>query len=175
MKKHLTLSLFFIFLTLVACQQKQKQTTPEESAQYREDLIKANQYLVKQDAATIAAFVKRHNWQMTSTKTGLWYSVIEKGSGPAVEKGCDVTLKYKISLLDGTLCYSSDSLGPKTFRVTQGGVESGLEEGVLLLHQGDKARFIMPPHLAHGLIGDQNKIPARASIVYEVEIINIAK
>ena len=62
----------------------------------------------------------------------------------------------------------------KQFRIGQGGVESGLEEGVLLLlHEGDKATFIMPPHLAHGLPGDGNRIPARSIIVYEVELVKV--
>ena len=41
------------------------------------------------------------------------------------------------------------------------------------MHEGDKARFIMPPHLAHGLLGDNHKIPARAIIIYEVELIKL--
>jgi FKBP-type peptidyl-prolyl cis-trans isomerase len=53
-------------------------------------------------------------------------------------------------------------------------VESGLEEGILLLQEGDKARFIMPPHLAHGLIGDRDKIPARATIIYDLELVSLS-
>ena len=37
----------------------------------------------------------------------------------------------------------------------------------------EKFRFIMPPHKAHGLLGDLHKIPARSIIIYNVEIINI--
>jgi len=82
-------------------------------------------------------------------------------------------LNYRISLLDGTLCYSSDSLGVKEFAIGHGGVESGLEEGILLLKVGDKARFIMPPFKAHGLLGDMKKIPARSIIVYEIELLKL--
>ena len=84
-----------------------------------------------------------------------------------------VTLAYDVSLLDGTHCYGSDSLGFKQFRVGQGGVESGLEEGILMLNKGSKAIFIMPPHLAHGLTGDGDQIPARSVIVYHVELIKV--
>ena len=83
------------------------------------------------------------------------------------------TINYSISLLDGTECYNSDDSGPRQFKIGQGGVESGLEEGILFMHEGDKARFIMPPHLAHGLLGDNHKIPARAIIIYEVELIKL--
>ena len=62
-----------------------------------------------------------------------------------------------------------------SFKVGFGGVESGLEEGVLLLRTGDKARFIMPPHLAHGLIGDGDCIPMRAIIIYDVELVRVSE
>jgi FKBP-type peptidyl-prolyl cis-trans isomerase len=41
------------------------------------------------------------------------------------------------------------------------------------MHVGDKARLILPPHLAHGLLGDENRIPARSIIVYEIELLDI--
>jgi FKBP-type peptidyl-prolyl cis-trans isomerase len=79
-------------------------------------------------------------------------------------------IDYSVSLLDGTECYSSKSTGPQEFRIGQDNVESGLHEAILLMKVGDKARFILPPHLAHGLIGDQNKIPAMSTIIYDVEL-----
>ena len=99
--------------------------------------------------------------------------IYEKGEGEKVEKDKVIEISYKVWLLDGTLCYSSDKDGVKRFLVGSGGVELGLEQGVLFLQQGDKARFIMPPHLAHGLLGDEVMIPARSTIVYEVELLNV--
>ena len=110
---------------------------------------------------------------MSTTETGLWYQIYEHGTGDSARNGLIASLKYTVSLLDGTLCYTSDSTGEKTFLIGQGGVESGLEEGILLMRCGDKARFIMPPHLAHGLPGDNDKIPPRSTIVYQVELLNL--
>lgn len=99
--------------------------------------------------------------------------VYEKGSGSKAKKGKIATINAKISLLDGTVCYKTDSLHPKVFKIGRGGVESGLEEGMLLLNQGDKARLILPPYMAHGLLGDEDKIPPRSTIVYELEVLKI--
>jgi FKBP-type peptidyl-prolyl cis-trans isomerase len=107
---------------------------------------------------------------MKETSTGLWYMIYAHGSGVKAEKGNSISLRFSISLLDGNLCYSSDSLGLKKFLIGSGHVESGLEEAVLLLHQGDKARFILPPHLAYGLLGDNNKIPPGSAILYEITV-----
>jgi len=54
-----------------------------------------------------------------------------------------------------------------------GNVESGLEEGVLLMRVGDKALMLMPPHLAHGLTGDGDCIQRRAIILYDIELVSI--
>jgi FKBP-type peptidyl-prolyl cis-trans isomerase len=51
-------------------------------------------------------------------------------------------------------------------------VESGLHEGIKYMKKGEKARLILPPHLAHGLIGDMNKIPMNATLIYDIQVID---
>ncbi len=139
----------------------------------QEDLINANRKLVGKDAEEIKDYLRENNLEMTETNTGLWYNIEKEGAGPMAKKGDIAKIAYKIALLDGTLCYSSDSLGLKEFKIGQGGVESGLEEGILLLNKGAKARFILPPHRAHGLVGDDDKIPAHSTIIYDVELVDL--
>jgi len=136
-------------------------------------LIEMNRALVRKDRLRIEGYVSRNNLDMKETGTGLWYSILRNGNGEKVKSGVRVNLDFSVSLLDGHECYNSQKEGIKTFVVGQGGVESGLEEGILLMHIGDKAKFIMPPHLAYGLTGDANKIPARAIIIYDVELLSI--
>ncbi len=163
--------LILLALTLAGCDNGEKRNGKVPMS--KENLIKANKGLVSLDKERIEAFVKRHNWDMEMSETGLWHQIYEHGTGDSAQTGKVATLKFEVSLLDGTLCYTSDSIGPKTFLIGQGGVESGLEEAVLLMRIGDKARFILPPHLAYGLIGDEDKIPARATIVYNVELLKL--
>ncbi len=153
----------------------QKPGAPSEAEvrQTREAMVGANRIMVKKDQEKIRAWVRRNHPEMQVTETGLWYAVDSTGRGEKAGSGQTVTLKYTLSLLDGTPCYSSDISGPKQFVVGQGGVESGLEEGVLMMRQGDKARFVLPPHLGQGFTGDGDKIPQRAILVYEVEMLKI--
>ena len=74
--------------------------------------------------------------------------------------------------MDGTECYSSAAEGPKTFKVGHENLESGIHKGVQFLKRGDKALIMIPSHLAHGLLGDMNKIPPQRAIVYDVKILN---
>ena len=76
-------------------------------------------------------------------------------------------------MLDGKLCYSSDKNGPKTFKVDFDNVETGIHQGIKLMREGEKAIFILPSHLAHGLTGDNDKIPPKASVYYEVEVLSV--
>ncbi|MFO7828636.1 MAG: FKBP-type peptidyl-prolyl cis-trans isomerase [Bacteroidales bacterium] len=159
-----------------SCDSVQEKSEKDNKVKYsKKSLEKINQLLVEKDVEIIKNYIERREWDMEMTETGLWYMIYQEGSGDLIEENDFIIMNYKIWLMDGTLCYSSDSLGPKSFIVGKGGVESGLEEGLLLLKNGSRARFIMPPHLAHGLIGDNEKIPARATIIYDVEITDVKK
>jgi len=142
----------------------------KSSGDTRESFMNINRYLVKRQQEIIAAFVERTGWEMNTTKTGLWYMIYENGTGEKGGKDKIITLDYSISLLDGTLCDTSAEENPKSFRIGHGGVEPGLEEGALLLREGDKARLIMSPHLAHGNFGDRDKIPPGEILLYDVYV-----
>ncbi|NOY36050.1 MAG: peptidylprolyl isomerase [Chlorobi bacterium] len=172
MKFKMTYFLPVILLFLIACgrqeHQQQKNNTPSENV-----LMETNRYLAEKDGERITSYIQRHGWNMQHTGTGLWYEIYVHGTGTPVTQGRQVTLDYTLSLLDGTVCYSSETAGPKSFTAGRGGVEAGLEQGVLMLREGDRARFILPPWLAYGVPGDRNKIPPRSVIVYDVKILSV--
>ncbi len=166
---------FLIFGCILFSCDNTKDNKPEKKyIKNKESLVNINKYLVEKDKEAIENYIKRHKWEMEMTEAGLWYMIYKKGKGEKAENGKFATISYEISLLDGTICYYSDSISPKTFIIGQGGVESGLELGILLMHEGDKAKLILPPHLAHGLLGDEDKIPPRSTIIYDIELLKIS-
>jgi FKBP-type peptidyl-prolyl cis-trans isomerase len=54
-------------------------------------------------------------------------------------------------------------------------VERGLDEAMQLLKVGDRAKLILPSHLAFGLVGDDNCVPRKAILIYDVQIIDFVK
>jgi FKBP-type peptidyl-prolyl cis-trans isomerase len=158
---------------MVSCKQNSSNAPVSDRASQRENLLRANKGLVSLDQQRIKNYVKRRNWEMQVTETGLWYQLMDTNANEKAQTGKIAHLKYQVSLLDGTICYTSDSLGLMQFKIGQGGVESGLEEAILLMRVGEKGRFILPPHLAHGLLGDDNKIPPRSVIVYSAELLKL--
>ena len=164
------LSLITVLFSCSVTPEKQEQNSYESR---KESLEKANRYLVRTEMEDIENYVRRHEWNMDETGTGLQYEIYEKGNGEQAEKGRIAILNYKTWLLNGNLVYSSDSSGFKEFKIGKGGVESGLEEALLLMHTGDKMRLIIPSHLAYGLLGDNDKIPPRSAVVYDIELVTL--
>lgn len=167
--------LSLIFLPFLSCNpgRQQEENTPRKQYVNKETLMHTNRYLVEKDDERIQRFIERRGWKMTRSNTGLWYQIYAHGSGPKVTPGKKVTINYTVRLLDGTLCYSSEDKGPKTFIAGHGSVERGLEEGILMMRQGDKARLILPPFLAYGVPGDRKMIPPRSVIVYDIEVLKV--
>lgn len=169
----LSFKFFIVLLLIPACQQAPK---PVESTSHirltDEKLIHYNREVMKTEEQEIEDFLSRYHWNVKTTPTGLRYIIYRKGSGKKANTGTLVRFNYTVKLLNGTMIYSSDSMGEKSFIVGHGGVEPGLEEGMLLLREGDRAKFIIPSYLAFGLLGDQKKIPSGATLVYDVEVID---
>ncbi len=175
MKFYYFISIAAFLMTLLSCTGNNGDENNQTKKLNEEELIKANKYLIKRDAEVIKNYIDRRNWDMKETETGLWYMVYEKHDGTKIEKGDQVVFNYEVSLLDGTKLYDSERIGAKKVNLGHEQLETGLEQGLTMLHEGEKGRFIIPPHLGHGLIGDQNKIPGRSVILYQVEILEVHK
>lgn len=108
------------------------------------------------------------------TDSGLRYQIIQKGDGVKAEKGKTVSVHYKGQLLDGTVFDSSYKRNqPIDFPLGVGQVIPGWDEGIGLLNVGDKARFVIPSHLAYGSRGAGGVIPPDANLIFDVELMNV--
>ncbi len=108
------------------------------------------------------------------TASGLQYEVIKEGTGakPTVES--TVTVHYHGTTIDGEVFDSSVDRGePATFPLN--GVIKGWTEGLQLMKVGSKYKFTIPSDLAYGERGAGAKIGPNSVLVFEVELIEIAK
>jgi FKBP-type peptidyl-prolyl cis-trans isomerase FkpA len=162
-------TVIFLF-AIVACKNisEKKIANPGPGKNEMADL---NRYFVQKDRERIQNYIERKNLKMTESPTGLWYQIVKEGTGDTFVESDKVIMNFECSLLDGTRCYSSEKLGPKEVILGRSELEPGLNEGLRLLKPGSEAIFILPPFLAHGLLGDGKMIPSRAIIVYNVNIL----
>ncbi|MGL4597378.1 MAG: FKBP-type peptidyl-prolyl cis-trans isomerase, partial [Bacteroidia bacterium] len=149
---------------------KKKQLTTK---QVKDVSLAMNEWDKTRQNDEINQYIKNRGWEMQMTGSGLRWMVLKKGAGDMAKSGNQVRVNYKITLMDGTVCYASEKDGPKVFLVNEDDVESGLHEAIQLMRKGDQMRFVLPSHLAHGLMGDEDKIPPRASVIYEIELLDI--
>ncbi|ATC63784.1 peptidylprolyl isomerase [Nibricoccus aquaticus] len=117
------------------------------------------------------------NWpDAKKTSTGLRSVVVKEGAGDLVKSGNLVSVIYKGQLLDGTVFdETKDPAKPFEFRVGRGQVIDGWEQGLQLMRLGEKRIIIVPFELGYGTRGDPPKIPKRATLVFEVEVVAIKK
>ncbi len=108
------------------------------------------------------------------TPSGLRYKILQNGDGKKAEKGKGVSVHYKGQLLDGTVFDSSYTRKkPIDFTLGIGQVIPGWDEGIQLLKVGDKARLVIPSHLAYGSQGAGGVIPPDATLIFDVELMDV--
>ncbi len=142
--------------TLAAYQQKADQTRAEQAMAKGEEYLKSN---AEMEGVTV-------------TESGLQYSVITEADGATPQATDSVTVHYRGTLIDGTEFDSSYSRGePATFQLNQ--VIPGWTEGVQLMSEGAKYKFVIPYQLAYGERGAGASIGPFETLIFEVELIKI--
>ena len=107
-----------------------------------------------------------------TTKSGLRYKITAKGGGDKPVKGKNVSVHYKGMLENGQVFDDSAMRGqPITFPVGVGQVINGWDEGIMLLEEGDEARFVIPPDLGYGARGAGGVIPPNAWLIFDVKLV----
>jgi len=107
------------------------------------------------------------------TASGLYYIEKERGTGARAMAGNQVYVHYTGTLLDGTKFDSSLDRGePFSFRLGVGEVIKGWDEGIGLMNEGGKAKFVIPSAIAYGS-RDSGSIPAYSTLVFEVELVKV--
>ena len=106
--------------------------------------------------------------------SGLQYEVIESGDGQAASVGDTAVVHYTGWLTDDTKFDSSVDRGaPFEFGVGQGMVIKGWDEAVALMKIGDKWKLTIPPELAYANRGVGGVIPPGATLIFEVELLDL--
>jgi len=149
-------------------------TQPEWSSNHSVDF---NQEIHVREEIDITLYLEHHkDLKMKQSSSGLRYTIVENNqlNETLAQEGDVLDLDLKIELLDGTLCYETDSV-PERLVLGRSERESGLQEALAMMKKNDKAKLILPSYLAYGLLGDSESIPPQSIIIIEVELLNIKR
>jgi FKBP-type peptidyl-prolyl cis-trans isomerase len=129
---------------------------------------------VEAEKAAVEAELDKLASGFEKTESGLRYQILQKGEGKQAQKNDIVSVHYKGQLVDGTVFDSSYKRNdPIEFTLGIGQVISGWDEGIALLHVGEKARFVIPSALAYGSRGAGGVIPPNENLIFDVELVGI--
>ena len=104
--------------------------------------------------------------------SGLQYQVLQEGNGKSPKATDQVKCHYEGTLINGKVFDSSYRRGePATFPLN--GVIAGWTEGLQLMKEGAKYRFFIPFNLAYGTRGAGQDIPPYATLIFDVELIEV--
>ncbi|HHN47773.1 MAG TPA: FKBP-type peptidyl-prolyl cis-trans isomerase [Bacteroidales bacterium] len=139
---------------------------------------KRQQEIAEKDAEIITAqkkFLEENKLKdgVITTASGLQYEIMREGAGERPQPNSIVKVHYKGMLIDGTVFDSSyDRQAPNSFDLAQ--LIPGFTEGIQLMHVGSQYKFYIPADLVYGS-REVGVIPAHATIIFEVELLEIEK
>lgn len=105
--------------------------------------------------------------------SGLQYKILKEGKGPKPKVSDTVVTHYKGTLIDGTTFDSSEGGEPISFPVS--GVIAGWTEALQLMPVGSKWQLFIPSELAYGEQGAGPQIGPHATLVFDIELLEIKK
>ena len=111
---------------------------------------------------------------LISTESGVYYEILQSGSGQRADGKAPVTVHYELSLLNGSVIQSSFGGEPVEFSLDK--VIPGWREGILAgdgMQVGEKRRLVIPPHLGYGEQGYPGVIPPNAFLVFVIELLKV--
>lgn len=128
----------------------------------------------KEEKSKLLNYIKINNITAAPRPSGLYYIETKKGTGEQAAPGKTVKVHYTGTLINGTKFDSSrDRKEPFEFVLGQGQVIPGWDEGIALMKEGGTAKLVIPSNLAYGENGRMPTIPPSASLVFDVELIDV--
>ncbi len=163
--------LIFTILLLISCARKKEEVEIDWD---KNKSVEMSKRIAQKEKLDIAMYLEnRKNYKMIQTGSGLYYHIYKTTQLDSVRAEMEAGVQYTISFLNGDTCYATPKEDVVYFKVDHSEIESGIQEGIKKMKLGEKAIFIIPSHLAHGISGDNNKIPPLTTLVVDLELVNL--
>ena len=171
----ITMTIAALALLLAACAREEPAQEPEPQPVTTEQAPPAPASSDISDPATTtyAPELDVNIADMQRTDSGLYYQVVKPGSGATVAPGQTAVVNYTGWLPDGTQFDSSRGREPFAFPLGAAQVIAGWDQGVAGMAVGEQRLLVIPPALGYGTMGSGGVIPPDATLVFEVELLEI--
>jgi len=119
------------------------------------------------------ALIKQKFPKVVKGGDGIFYTIVKEGKGVKAQSGKTLTMKYKGSLLDGTVFDDSDMHESLKFVAGTGQLIAGFDQQAVQMAVGEKRLIIIPPELGYGSRGAGGVIPPDSYLVFELELLSV--
>ena len=174
MYKYLTviIALSFIFSS---CEEEPVKERPNEIIWDIKNTPEITQGWIEDEQFLINEFVERNQWEMIESESGLRYMIYEHGdmNDSLAKRGQIAWVQFEVAPMGDTVVYRSEKNEVESFIIEMDHIENGLHEAITYMRKGDRAKIILPHFLAHGLLGDDAKIPPLTAVVYDLKLVEI--
>ena len=125
--------------------------------------------------AYAAKDAKKSETKAVTTASGLKYTDVVVGKGASPVSGKQVKVHYTGTLESGKQFDSSVGKQPFSFVIGVGQVIPGWDEGVMTMKVGGKRKLVIPAKLGYGASGAGGVIPPNATLLFDVELLDVSK
>jgi gliding motility-associated peptidyl-prolyl isomerase len=154
--------LFLAALVLFSCTEPEaRRPVTQKTSTILTETLNQNKKLIAAETKMIENYIALDSTKIYLTSSfGFWYvydaKVEEAKNTPKI--GNIVEIEYDLQDLNGTIIYSKEELGIKTYNIDKEDFIPALQEGIKLMKVGETITFIIPSHRGFGLVGDENRI-----------------
>ncbi len=121
----------------------------------------------------IQAYIQKSGIKYESSSLGVWYAITKQGNGKSIGKQNIILIEYQIETIHGDTIYLYTKNAKRELKVGKMEKERGFDNALTLLKEGCEATIIVPSNLAFGILGDRDRIPPRATLIYRIKDIKI--
>ncbi len=127
----------------------------------------ANRYLSQGEESQISAYIERRGWQMQRLTGGTRVMETRRGTGGRIDYEDTVVVEYDLAALNGAVIYNGviDTVVAGHLEPTR-----GLDAALRTLSRDSEAVVIVPSGQAYGVVGDGDRVPTRAILVYKLKV-----
>lgn len=145
-----------------------------DGKEYQRQIDEYNERMEAQELLILHDYVRNEGIKEQPSKSGLYKIVKREGSGQDTAAGKTVKVHFVGNLIDGREFDNSYTRKePFEFKLGEGKSIPGFEEGIASMRKGEISRFIIPSTLGYGSRGVRGRIPAFATLIFDVELLDM--
>ncbi len=118
-------------------------------------------------------YIQINNITQQPTESGLVFIPVQNGTGALIKKGQTVICHYTGAFIDGQIFDTSKDMEPLRVKIGSGDMIAGFDEALQMMNKGAKAKVIIPSEIGFGKSEMNSPIPPYATLVFDIEVIDV--